>query len=106
MLSFITGKGTFLTINIKGAVQGPPDSDSLGGTNYPYRGGKWTNWEGGVRVPAFVVGPGISKNVTSDALFHITDWLPTLAKIANVKPKKELDGVDQTGLQNLPFLLF
>lgn len=81
-----------------GAVQGPGKGTSpwIGGNNYPYRGSKWTIWEGGVKVPAFVWGAGITQGV-SDQLFHITDWLPTLAKIARTKPKLELDGVNQLG---------
>jgi len=69
----------------------------LGGSNYPLRGAKSTNWEGGVRVPAFVRGPGIPANSSTSELFHISDWLPTLARVAGVKPSKQLDGVDQMG---------
>ncbi|KAL5254080.1 hypothetical protein ACHWQZ_G013741 [Mnemiopsis leidyi] len=81
-----------------GAVQGPINSNSLGGTNWPLRGSKWTIWEGGVKVPAFVRGPGITPNAKSQDLFHITDWLPTLAGLVGVTPKMKLDGVDQSGL--------
>ena len=84
-----------------GAVAGPDKSTSLGGTNYPFRGAKWTVWEGGVRVPSFIVGPGIAAGSISKELFHITDWFPTLAKLASIKLDKHpalLDGVDQTDL--------
>ena len=80
-----------------GAIQGPINSNSLGGTNWPLRGSKWTIWEGGVKVPAFVRGPGIAPGSTTSELFHITDWVPTLARLAGVETKMELDGVDQTG---------
>ena len=84
-------------ILVSGAVQGPINSNSLGGTNWPLRGSKWTIWEGGVKVPAFVRGPGITPNSESQDLFHITDWLPTLAGLIGVTPKMKLDGVDQSG---------
>ena len=38
------------------------DGTSFGSSNYPLRGGKLTLWEGGVRVPAFITGPGITGN--------------------------------------------
>ncbi len=30
---------------------------TVGGSNYPLRGGKVSNWEGGIRTPGFVQGP-------------------------------------------------
>jgi len=81
-----------------GAVQGPINSNSLGGTNWPLRGSKWTVWEGGVKVPAFVRGPGILPGVVSTELFHITDWLPTIAGLVGLETQLKLDGVDQSGL--------
>ena len=33
------------------------------GNNYPLRGGKFANWEGGIRVDAFVSGGVLPKSV-------------------------------------------
>jgi arylsulfatase A-like enzyme len=58
-----------------------------GGNNWPLRGNKDTVWEGGVRGNGFVTGWGVPeslKNTTNTGLMHVTDWLPTLAHIANV----------------------
>ena len=60
----------------------------FGGLNVPYRGGKSTPLEGGVRVPAFAVdfsednrflGEG---NWSYDGMIHISDWFPTLLSVA------------------------
>ncbi|MDR1959832.1 MAG: arylsulfatase [Planctomycetaceae bacterium] len=65
--------------------------------NGPLRGEKATVYEGGVRVPAFVVWPGkIKPNTASHQAFHIVDLYPTLLGIAgaSLEQKHPLDGVD------------
>ena len=57
----------------------------------PFRSEKNTNWEGAMRVPAFVRWPGHIKagSVTNEIVHHM-DWMPTLLAIAgepNVKEK-------------------
>ena len=83
------------------------------GGNTPFKGGKLTTWEGGMRAPLVVRWPGHIKpgTVRSD-IFASLDWLPTLVDIAGGPKgdglKKEieagaypgivkttLDGVDQ-----------
>lgn len=70
-----------------------------GGNNQPLRGGKKTNFEGGIRVPAFVTGPMIPKALmgsTFSGLFHVSDWLPTLAfGLRGIPVPLGFDGVDQ-----------
>lgn len=71
----------------------------LGGLNTPYRSGKTTPFEGGVRVPSFLVD--LSKNRfpsgSYDGLMHVSDWLPTIAKIANISQlPPSIHGLDQS----------
>ncbi|XP_020899733.1 arylsulfatase J isoform X1 [Exaiptasia diaphana] len=68
-----------------------------GGYNWPLRGYKSTLWEGGVRVPGFVLGSMIQKSGGEiNDLIHVTDWYPTLIKLAGGTTKDDnIDGVDQ-----------
>ncbi len=68
-----------------------------GADNGPYRNGKGSLYEGGVRVPAFVKWPKGLEGGVSSALVHVTDLYPTLLAQAGAKKeqRKPLDGVDQ-----------
>lgn len=72
------------------------------GSNYPLRGAKVLNWEGGVKAVGFVRGTNsaiapIPPNTVSTQLMHSTDWLPTACRLAGVTPSgtMPLDGFDQ-----------
>jgi len=53
-----------------------------GGTT-PFRGGKLTTWEGGMRAPLVVRWPGhIKPGTIKDDIFASLDWVPTLVDIA------------------------
>ena len=59
----------------------------------PFRGGKWTPWEGGVRVPAIACVPnGVAK--TSAALASIIDVMPTALDFVGIRAPADhpLDG--------------
>ncbi|QXD26190.1 sulfatase-like hydrolase/transferase [Opitutia bacterium ISCC 51] len=62
--------------------------------NDPLREGKGTVYEGGVRVPFIISGPGVDKNAISDVVVTGLDILPTLAELAGYKKAlpKALDG--------------
>ncbi|MGE5665434.1 MAG: arylsulfatase B, partial [Betaproteobacteria bacterium] len=65
--------------------------------NGPYRDGKGSLYEGGTRVVAFANWPGhILPGSTVDALIHVVDMYPTLARVAGASTArtKPLDGVD------------
>ncbi len=79
----------------------------------PFKGGKLTTWEGGMRAPMVVRWPGVIKPGTvKNDIFASLDWLPTLVNIAGGPKgdglkkqieagsypgivKTTLDGVDQ-----------
>jgi arylsulfatase len=53
-----------------------------GGTT-PFKGGKLTTWEGGMRAPCVIRWPGVIKPGTVfNDIFASLDWLPTLVEIA------------------------
>ncbi len=65
--------------------------------NSPLRGGKVSAYEGGVRVPAFVVWPGVSTaNTVSSEVITSVDLFPTfMAMIEHPLPKSQvIDGID------------
>ena len=68
----------------------------------PIRGKKLTTWEGGIRVPGIVWGPGLGVRAghESAAVVHAMDWYPTLATLAGIKvPEgRVLDGRDLTAM--------
>ena len=72
-------------------------------SNYPFRGQKRTNWEGGIRSPGFIRGTTsglgqLPRGIKFNKLMHVTDWLPTLVRGMlgeSTKNCKRLDGVDQ-----------
>jgi len=61
----------------------------------PLRGGKWWNWDGGLRVPMIVRGPGIKSHSLCDVNVVGYDFLPTFADLAGVSSSvpKAVDGV-------------
>eukprot|EP00039_Didymoeca_costata_P029876 m.26828 g.26828 ORF g.26828 m.26828 type:complete len:552 (+) comp7838_c0_seq2:45-1700(+) len=59
------------------------------GNNYPLRGGKFSNWEGGIRVNAFISGGFVPQNVRgtiNTGLVAGWDWYATLAGLAGEDP--------------------
>jgi arylsulfatase A-like enzyme len=66
----------------------------------PFRSEKNTNWEGAMRVPAFVRWPGrIEAGSVTNGIFHHMDWMPTFAAIAGEPNLKEelLTGYEADG---------
>ena len=81
-----------------------------GGNNFPLRGSKATNWEGGIRVNAFAFGgaldPALEGTVTTE-LTAIEDWWTTFALLGGANTTDEraaaagLPGVDGLDLRGL-----
>ncbi|MDG2124796.1 MAG: sulfatase-like hydrolase/transferase, partial [Verrucomicrobiales bacterium] len=62
-----------------------------GGSAGPYRGAKFSLFEGGIRVPAIISWPGsLPEGKTSDAVAHSCDWLPTVAALAEIPLPRDL----------------
>ena len=60
-----------------------------GGNNFPLRGGKMSNTEGGVRVNAFASGgliPAAMRGARSTAFAAMEDWYVTFCALAGVDP--------------------
>lgn len=71
-------------------------SDNGGGaSNAPLTGGKAKMWEGGLRVPMIVSGPGIPANSQCDTPVAQWDYLTTFHDLAGSKAAlpEDLDGV-------------
>jgi len=77
----------------------------------PFRGGKLTTWEGGMRAPMVARWPGhIEAGQVKDGIFSALDWLPTLVELAGgetddgLKKKIEAgsyDGIKKTTLDGV-----
>ena len=66
--------------------------------NSPLRSGKGSCYEGGVRVPLIVRGPGVVQGKTSSEPVYACDLYPTLLRAAGLsdEAKEGVDGVDFT----------
>ena len=73
-------------------------------SNYPYRGGKRSLYEGGIRSASFIWHPAKLRPGRSNAMIHVSDWLPTFHHLASLggqlEPNrpiktKPLDGINQ-----------
>jgi arylsulfatase A-like enzyme len=65
-----------------------------GGSSGPYRGAKFSLFEGGIRLPAIISWPGhLPEGQVRGQVAHGCDWMPTLAELCGVDlPKVELTG--------------
>jgi len=64
----------------------------------PWRGGYFTAWEGGIRVPFMIRWPGkVAAARVSNEIVHGVDLFTTLARFAGAKVPEDrpIDGVDQ-----------
>jgi len=89
---------------------GGPTYESVGANNRPLKGGKLSNWEGGIRVNALASGgviPSSKRGTKLDDYIHMADWYATFCAIAGVDVHDQkaqaaglppVDGIDQSAL--------
>ena len=68
---------------------------NCGGNNWPLRGGKFSNFEGGIRVNALVTGgvlPVERRGQVEEGLMSVADWYATYAHLAGLLEADIADG--------------
>jgi arylsulfatase A len=75
-----------------------------GGNAGPYRGAKFSLFEGGIRVPAMVSWPGtLPQAAIRHQMATGCDWVPTLVSLCGLDVgKRTFDGKDLTAMLNSP----
>lgn len=70
------------------------------GLTQPLHSGKWWIWQGGIRVPMIVKGPGIKAGAVCNENVVNYDFLPTFVDWAGGQSKEltDIDGVSLAGL--------
>ena len=69
---------------------GGPVYPGGGANNFPLKGGKVSDWQGGIRGNAFVSGgylPEAMRGQKTDGYIHLADWYGTFCGLAGVDPK-------------------
>lgn len=98
MLSSDNGGKEFAPI-ARGKDKGRPERIT---DNTPLRGGKQKVFEGGIRIPFIIAGPGIEKGSVCDTPIHLIDLFPTYMAMAGAETETELN-LDGSNL--LPVML-
>ena len=77
------------TLFVVSSDNGGPVHTGAGANNYPLKGGKHSDWQGGVRVNTFVSGGYLPKGMRkkkTEGYIHIADWYATFCALAGVNP--------------------
>ena len=75
---------------------GPSGVDGGNANNYPLRAGKKTEFEGGVRINAFLAGgflPAAIRGQRRSGYVHVCDWYATLLPLAGADPADNHPGL-------------
>ena len=70
--------------------------DGFPSSMLPLRGGKGRQWEGGLRVPAYIYAPGVTRFASeTDTPLIGTDFFPTLLELTGqpLMPEQHIDGI-------------
>ncbi len=79
-------------------IEGPSTPATI---NSPLREGKGYLYEGGIRVPLLVRGPGIKPGSLATNAMSSVDYFPTIAELAGLAAPKPEDSVDGVALASL-----
>ena len=72
----------------RGSDRGRPERVT---DNTPLNAGKHKVFEGGIRIPFIIAGPGIEQGSVCDTPIHLVDLFPTYMAMAGAEPKPELN---------------
>jgi arylsulfatase A-like enzyme len=102
-------ENTYLIVSAdNGAAEGKFATKERVADNSPLRRGKSTVYEGGIRVPVIMVGPGIQPGSVSDTPINLIDLFPTFMDMADAKPSadhaKGVASLDLDGCNILPII--
>lgn len=88
-------ENTLILFASDNGAEGKPDAwKDLYNSTLSFRGNKSELYEGGIRVPMIARWPGkIKPSMTSDAVWSFTDFLPTLADVADISVDIPTDGI-------------
>jgi len=87
------------TLLVFSSDNGGPTYVDAGSNNYPLKGGKASDWEGGVRVTALASGgliPQAVRGTKIEGYIHICDWYSTFCNLAGVDPTDNVPGLPPT----------
>ncbi len=75
-----------------------------GGSSGPYRGAKFSLFEGGIRLPTMISWKNnLPENIVNDQFFVNYDWMPTLANLCDLKNvPADIDGLDMAPMIKNP----
>jgi arylsulfatase A-like enzyme len=83
---------TYLIVSSdNGGAEGNFASRERVADNSPLREGKSTVYEGGIRVPVIIQGPGITAGSANDTPINLIDMFPTFMAMAGAKPAADLE---------------
>ncbi len=92
------------TLVILASDNGPwSDKGPEGGSSLPLRGGKFTFYEGGVRVPCIMQWKGvIPAGSTSSSIVSSLDFFPTIMNLVGADQEYDVDGMDISSVLENP----
>merc|ERR1712137_1091900 len=86
LVAALTDRGMWArTLLAFAADNGGPIYEPGAANNHPLKGGKYSDWEGGVRVSAFLAGgvvPLGRRGEAFDGLMSVADWYATFCTLA------------------------
>ena len=95
LVSALKDKGLWDNLHVLFVISsdnGGPVYPGGGANNYPLKGGKTSDWQGGIRVNGFISGgylPEKMRGQKTDGYIHISDWYATFCNLAGVDPTDE-----------------